>query len=267
MTIDQMAEAAQKLTQTGNAATATYGYGFLWNDLEFYECIVRNYGGDLFSDDGKDWTGSSPEAQKAYQFYYDVMNTWKVSINPLQSTPSNQDLFVSGRLGMYRANIGTKAAFVSIKNFKWNMTTPPKGPTGQYGSYAETDMMSITKFSQARPEAWALLKAITSHDAGLELAQQRGGSRSATAGGRPDVYNDPAFLNLSGYPSGVQDTTRRAMNEVQPYRTAANFRGPELLRIIEPTMELLILGKAKPDTGWMQTLASQAKGVMSKPRA
>lgn len=266
MTIEEMVDAAKKLTVAGDASTATYGYGFLWNDLEFYECVARNYGGDLFSEDGTKWTGSSPEAAKAWQFYYDIMNTWKVSINPLQTTPSNSDLFLSGRLAMYRANIGNKASFLQVKNFKWNMTTPPKGPTGKYGSYAETDMMSITKFSQNVPEAWALVKWVTNHDSGLELAKQTG-NRSSTAGGRPDVYNDPQFLSLPGYPDGVQKTTQQAMNDVEPYRTAANFRGPELLRIIEPTMELLILGKAKPDKTWLDKIGSDAQDVMDKPRA
>ena len=266
MTIDDLVQAAKTLTKPGDANTATYGYGFLWNDLEYYECAVRNYGGDLFSDDGKTWTGSSPEAQRAWQFHYDLMNTWKVSINPLQTAPTNSDLFLSGRLGMYRANIGTKAGFTKIDKFKWNMTLPPKGPTGKYGSYAETDMMSITKFSKAREEAWKLLKAVTSHDAGLALAEQTG-NRSSTAGGRPDVYNDPAFLSLPGYPEGVQKTTQQAMNEVEPYRAAANFRGPELGRIIEPTLELLILNKAKPDKDWLAKLSGDAQDVMDKPRA
>ncbi len=167
---------------------------------------------------------------------------------------------------MYRANIGNKASFLKVNNFQWNMTTPPKGPTGKYGSYAETDMMSITKFSKSRDEAWALLKAVTSHDAGLELAKQTG-NRSSTAGGRPDVYNDPQFLTLPGYPDGVQKTTQQAMNEVEPYRTAVNFRGPELARIIEPTVELLILGKAKPDDAWLKKLGQDAQDVMDKPRA
>jgi multiple sugar transport system substrate-binding protein len=266
MTIDEFTSAAQKLTVPGDAATATYGYGFLWNDLEYYECVARQYGGDLFSDDGSKWTGSTPEAQKAWQYHYDLMNTWKVSINPLQTAPTNSDLFLSGRLGMYRANIGTKASFLQVKKFKWNMTVPPKGPTGQYGSYAETDLLSITKFSKAVDEAWPLLKWLTSKESGLELAKQTG-NRSSTAGGRPDVYNDPSFLSLPGYPDGVQKTTQMAMNQVQPYRTAANFRGPELLRTIEPTMELLILGKAKPDSAWLAKLGQDAQDVMDKPRA
>jgi len=72
-----------------------------------------------------------------------------------------------------------------------------------------------------------------------------------------------AFLALPGYPAGVQTTTQRAMNEVQPYRTASNFRGPELLRIIEPTMEMLILNKAKPDSAWLAKLGQDENAAVA----
>jgi len=266
MTLDELTDAAKKMTKAGDASTATYGYGFLWHDIEYYECIVRQFGGDLFSTDGKKWTGSSPEAAKAWQQQYDLMNTYKVSVNPLQSNPSNGDLFLSGRLGMFRANIGTKAGFTKIDKFKWNMTLPPKGPTGSRGSFAETDMMSITKFSKARDESWALLKAITSKDAGLGLASQTG-NRSSTAGGRPDVYNSPEFLNLPGYPKGVQENTKLAMETVEPYRAPDNFRGPELGRIVDPILDLLILGKEQPNKAFLDKLGAEAQSVMDKPRA
>ncbi len=266
MSIDDLVTAAKKLTKAGDATSAMYGYGWNWNDIEFYECIVRNFGGDLFSEDGKKWTGSSPEAQKAWQWHNDMLNTFKVAINPLQSSPSNGDLFLSGRLGMYRANIGTKAAYRGLDKFKWNMTLPPKGPSGSRGTYAETDMMSITKFSKARDESRALLKWITSKDAGIGLASQTG-NRSSTAGGRPDVYNSQEFLTLSGYPVGVQKNTLLAMEQAEPYRTLDNFRGPELQRAIDPILDLLMLGKAQPDKAFLGQLTDAAQAVADKPRA
>ncbi|MGI8550985.1 MAG: ABC transporter substrate-binding protein [Dehalococcoidia bacterium] len=266
MSIDDLVAATKKLTKPGDVSTAVYGYGWNWHDLEYYVCVARNYGSELFSKDGKTWAGSSPEALKGWQWHYDMLNTYKVAINPLQTSPSNNDLFLSGKLAMYRVNIGTKAAYTAVTKFKWNMTLPPKGPTGSRGTFAETDMMSITKFTKAKDQAWALLKWVTSKDAGIGLASQTG-NRSSTAGGRPDVYNSPEFLNLPGYPPGVQKTTLLAMEQAEPYLAPANFRGPELQRAIDPIMDLIILGKSQADKAWADKLTQAAQDIMDKPRA
>jgi multiple sugar transport system substrate-binding protein len=257
---DQLVEAAQKL----NKPPDSFAFSHLWRDISMYSIMSRIYGGDFYTQDGKSTMIDKPESQQGWAWHYDMMNRHKVTLNPIQTAPTVQDVFVSGKLAMFRANVGTKAAFNGITAFKWSMTLAPKGPTGNRGSLAETDVEAMTTFSKNPDKAWALLKLVTSKEAGIALAQQTG-NRSATPGGRPDVYESPEHLNLP-YPAGVQQVSLQAMKEVEPWRGPDNFRGPEVKRLADEKSDLLLLDKAKPDKAFFDDLKREIQIILDKPR-
>lgn len=265
-TYDDLVAAAKKLHKQSGSDVEVYGWTNPGaNDLEWYIILSRFGGGDLFTQDGKQSRLKEPEAQWGWNWTYDMMNTHKAMLNPLQTNPTPSDLFVSGKLAMARLNIGTKAAFAKIDKFKWGMSVAPKGPKGQRGTLAATDVVGLTKFSKNPDLGWKLLKYITSKEAGIALGTQSGGSRSATPGARPDVYEADEVLKLP-FPPGVQENTMIAMKEVEPYIQADNFRGPEVMRAINPLYESLILNNSKPDQKFFGELHQAIQDILDKPR-
>ena len=132
------------------------------------------------------------------------------------------------------------------------------------GSLAETDVEAITKDSKAQDQAWALLKVLTGKEFGILLAQQTG-NRSSTPGGRADVYNSTEFLNLP-YPENVQKVSLQAMNEVEEWRAAANFRGLEVQRLADEWSDKLLLDKEKPTADFFTRLKGEIQTILDKPR-
>ncbi|HLG78219.1 MAG TPA: sugar ABC transporter substrate-binding protein [Ktedonobacteraceae bacterium] len=265
-TYDDLVEAAKNLHKVGSSGVEVYGWTNPGTgDLEWYIIMSRFGGGELYIENGTKSGLTDSDAQWGWAWTYNMMNVHKVMLNPLQTNPSVTDLFRSGKLAMARLNIGTKAAFASITNFKWGMTVAPKGPKGKRGTLAETDVVGLTKFSQVKDTGWKLLQYITSREAGLALAKQTGGGRSATPGARPDVYESEEFLNLP-YPEGVQQNTLVAMREVEPFVQPANFRGPEVMRAIDPYYESLILNRSKPDQKFFSTMNQAVQEILDKPR-
>jgi multiple sugar transport system substrate-binding protein len=259
-TYDQLMEAAQKL----NKPPDVYGFSHPWRDISYYPIMGRMYGGDFYTADGKSTVLEKPESQQGWAWHYDMMNRHKVTLNPIQTSPTPNDVFVSGKLAINRQNVGTKAAFARITDFKWGMVLAPKGPTGNRGSLAETDVEAMTTASKNPEKAWALLKMLTGKDAGIGLAKQTG-NRSSTPGGRPDVYESPDHLGLP-YPAGVQENSLKAMKEVEVWRGPDNFRGPEVKRLVDEQADLLLLDKAKPDKAFFDNLKKEVQIILDKPR-
>ena len=259
-TYDQLTEAALKIHKPPDS----FAFSHPWRDISYYPIMSRMYGGDFYTEDGRSTQIDKEESQTGWVWHYDMMNRHKVTVNPIQTAPTPNDLFVSGKMAMLRANVGTKASFAAITNFKWNMTLAPKGPTGKRGSLAETDIMGMTTQSKNPDMAWKLLRKLTSKEAGIALAQQTG-NRSSTPGGRPDVYESPEHLNLP-YPQGVQQNSLKAMNEVDPWRGPENFRGPEVTRLANERADLLLLNSAQPNKAFFDDLKREVQAILDKPR-
>jgi multiple sugar transport system substrate-binding protein len=264
--MEDIVDLSVKLTKKGaDGKIEQWGFSHMWHDLQMYMIICRNFGGDLYSPDGKKNLLTSAEALAGYTWYADMSTKYKVVLDPLQTNPIPRDLFISGKIGMIRLNIGDKAAMKAIKDFDWNMTLPPKGPTGKRGSLAETDLLTITKFSKSPDLAWGLIKHLSSKEGGIALASQTGGGRSSTPGARPDVWGSPEVLGLP-YPDGVQKLSLQAMEEVEPYSQADNFRGQEVMRAMDPILDLLLLGKEQPTKAFMEKLSGEVQTILDKQR-
>ena len=94
------------------------------------------------------------------------------------------------------------------QGFKYSATLIPKGPGGKRGGVWIPDALQLSSSSKNPDEAWLALKWFADHDTGLALALQKSTGVSTTPGARPDVYNDPKFLNHDLYPRVLQELDR-----------------------------------------------------------
>jgi multiple sugar transport system substrate-binding protein len=262
-TYDDLIEAAKKAHAPDKQI---YGWTNPGLDSEWY-ILMSRFGGskDVYSKDGTKSLLNDPEVQAGWTWTYDMFNKHKVGLNPFSTNPDPNQLFTTGKVAISRQNVGTKAAFAQIKDFKWGMAVAPKGPKGQRGSLSQADVMGATKFSKSPDVAWKLVKGLCSKEAGIILGQQQGGSKSATPGGRPDVYESDDLLKLP-FPEDTQKNTMFAMQNAEPFTQPANYRGPEIQRAIDPLYQELILDKAKPDKAFYDRLHQAVQDILDKPK-
>ncbi|HZQ98953.1 MAG TPA: sugar ABC transporter substrate-binding protein [Chloroflexota bacterium] len=262
-TYDDLIEAAKKAHKPD---AQQYGWSNPGLDSEWY-ILMSRFGGskDIYSKDGTKSQLNDPEVQAGWTWTYEMFNKHKVGISPFSTNPDINQLFTTGKIALLRANVGTKAAFAQIKDFKWGMSVAPKGPKGQRGSLSQADVMGATKFSKTPDVAWKLVKGLCSKEAGIILGKQQGGSKSATPGGRPDVYESPDLLNLP-FPEDVQKNTMFAMQNAEPFTQPANYRGPEIQRAIDPLYQELILDKSKADKAFYDRLHQAVQDILDKPK-
>jgi ABC-type glycerol-3-phosphate transport system substrate-binding protein len=262
-TYDDLIEAAKKVHAPDKQI---YGWSNPGLDSEWY-ILMSRFGGskDVYSKDGTKSQLNDPEVQAGWAWTYDMFNKHKVGISPFSTNPDINQLFTTGKIAILRANVGTKASFAQIKDFKWGMSVAPKGKGGQRGSLSQADVMGATKFSKSQDVAWKLVKGLCSKEAGIILGKQQGGSKSATPGGRPDVYESDDLLKLP-FPEDTQKNTMFAMQNAEPFIQPANYRGPEIQRATDPLYQELILDKAKPDKAFFDRLHQAVQDILDKPK-
>jgi ABC-type glycerol-3-phosphate transport system substrate-binding protein len=264
-TYDDLIEIARKAhKQTGSDLTMG-GWSNPGDDPEWYILMSRFMGSkDIYSKDGTKALLNDPEVSAGWAWTYDMFNKHKVGVVPLTTNPTTIEMFLNGKLALIRANVGQKAAWANIKEFKWGMAVAPKGPKGQRGSLSQADVVGVTKFSKVPELGWKFLKLMTSKEAGITLGKQTG-NKSATPGGRPDVYESDDLLKLP-FPEDTQKNTMIAMKEAEPFTQPANYRGPEIQRAIKPLYESLLLDKSKPDKAFFDQLNQAVQDILDKPK-
>ena len=129
--------------------------------------LVRQYGGEVFNDEGF-LTMDTPEAKDAFQAYIDMVgitqqpDTWDKKI---AAGPSDDDLgkFEGRKTAMvYGGHSGNFEAFNSIALLDWDVELLPIGPNGtRNGGEFAVDGYGIYKNSKNKKGAWELLKYMT----------------------------------------------------------------------------------------------------------
>lgn len=262
---DDLVAAATSSHKMAGTDVETFGWSNPGRDMEFYIIMSRFMGkGDLFSADGKKSRLNEEKVQAGWKWIHDMHNVHKVGMSPLATNPDPSAAFLNGKLAIFRANVGTKAAYQKIEKFKWGMSVAPKGPGGQRGSLAQADAVGVTKFSKIPDIAWKYVKVMTSKESGITLGKQTG-NKSATPGGRADVYESPELVGLE-YPEGVQKNTATVMKEAEPTILPFNFRGPEVQRVIDPLYEALVLGREQPNKAFFDKIHTGVPEVLDKSR-
>ncbi len=149
----EMSEAAKKIRAI---SADTYG---LYRPLSFHEFYkgVKQNGGSLLSEDGKNFTVNLPQNVETLE----IMSDWVTGSNVMPSDAQmggmgDRDLFKSGRLGMIVTGIWAFSDFTDNCDFAWDVAVEP-GNTAK-ATHFFSNAYVVNK-ETANPEAAAALAA------------------------------------------------------------------------------------------------------------
>jgi ABC-type glycerol-3-phosphate transport system substrate-binding protein len=242
--------------------------GFMPDSSRNVTGVVRRWNGELFNKDQTKATLDTNEARAAFAWYYDALNRRK-----FMTVTDDQKLFQQGKVAMqvhrdYNEKTTNYPASQS-QGFKLGATMIPKGPTGRRGGVWIPDGMQISSSSPNQDEAYLVLKWFTDHDTGLALALQKGQGSSTTPGARPDVYNDPKFINNDAFPKVFQELDRDSNQLPENYQgqIPANFRLPDIDALLKKAMGAVAQNQSEPTASFLKQLNDDLQKVLDQPRA
>jgi multiple sugar transport system substrate-binding protein len=233
--VDDLIDRARKLAARGVAGfvpgTGIQECGTAW---------LRTFGGELLSADGKKCLVDAPESLAALQWMHDVVH--KHQIAPAFANARQE--FENSALATIQATPAPVAEFrlpaSKTKEFKWNATLLPKGPSGKRGSQGTITGYALTRQSKEPAAAWEWMKFITDKESGIEQVFGGGGS----PGARSDVWNDPRLLAL--HP--IFSTTLKVLGQPAPFNAPHNTRTDEIFKAVDGALQPLWAGRTSvPD--------------------
>ena len=265
-TLDQLGEMAVKLTKSDGSQWGLGG--FMPSSGRNVTGVVRRWNGELFNKDQTKSTLDTNEARAAFAWYYDAINKRK-----FMTVTDDQKQFQQGKIAMqihrdFNEKTSNYPASQTL-GFKLGATLIPKGPTGRRGGVWVPDGMQISSQSKNPDEAYEALKWFTNHDTGLALALQKSQGVSTTPGARPDVYNDPQFLNNDAYPKVFQELDRdsNVLGENYQGQIPANYRLTEIDQLLSKQMGAVAKGEAEPTASFLKQLNDDVQKILDMPRA
>lgn len=265
-TLDDLMEAANKLTKREGGETVQWGYGLQTWGGENWCGHMRNWDAEWLTQDGKRSLLNTPQIQTGLQWYYDMWHKWR-TLAPPSLNPAGA-LFPQSRcamLGRCYANYKSSVLLPNNVRFNWSMTIMPKGPTGNRGGMFAGDAQAVTKNSKRRDAAYELVKWLCDKETGVQLGLQTKGS--TTLGGRPDVYADPRILNHPQYPRDAQEAQLKSIQVMKGHFSVPwNFRALEVYRVRDPYLNRVVQGEAQPDTGFLENLHREVQAILDQPR-
>jgi len=160
-TWDDFVAAGRKLSvdEDDDGAKEFYGAGnfpmqvFIWS-----------YGGDTFGPKGE-FLYDKPESIAGLQLYLDLIYKYGISPSPAQQVTQNpQQMFETGRLGMFALGIWSVPAFRQIERFNWDIAIMPRGPVCR-STLLVTAGWAVTRQSAHPEEAWQLVSFLAGREA------------------------------------------------------------------------------------------------------
>jgi ABC-type glycerol-3-phosphate transport system substrate-binding protein len=244
-TLDQLVEAAQKLTDRG---ADQWGFWPGWGFSEFGAFWVRTFGGEFLDEAGERSLIDSPQARQAFEWVHAAQARHQLIddlFREVQGAPLNlggaRGLFALGKLAMHAATPGLVAEYkkpgTDEVRFDVGIALMPTGPGGRRGTQVSGSGMGIT--GTAKQEAtWEWLKFVTDRENGVE--QVFGGAGSP--GGRTDVWNDPRLLTER---DPIYAATIRAFPQgAGSLRLPANFRYAQVVNAVNAELTPYFQGQA-----------------------
>jgi multiple sugar transport system substrate-binding protein len=171
-TWDELIADAQKLTQSDDKGITVAGLQMPYNDNADCEMafapILRTFGGDLMSTDGKTVAFNSDAGTQALQMYVDLVQKYKVS--SIIDLPGDPNVSLLGR--------GAAAMIISgqfdLSDIKTNspdiykqigVALPPVGTSGKPVTMSSFSGFMISKDSKNPDDAWTLISYLESPSA------------------------------------------------------------------------------------------------------
>ncbi len=232
-TTDQLVERSRRFISAGlqgfAPATGIQECGTAW---------LRTFGGELLSADGKKCLIDAPEGVAALTWMYETVYKHQIA----ESFANPRGLFEDSKMAMFQATLGAVAEFQransKTKDFKWDVTVIPKGPSGKRGTMGTGTGYALTKQSKEPDASWEWTKFITNKENGIEQTFGGGGS----PGARTDVWNDPKLHTLSP----VYALMVKVFGQPGPFHAPHNTRTDEINKAVDDALKPLWDGKTNP---------------------
>ncbi len=234
-TLDELVETAKALTKTdasGNITQVGITTGMNAQDHHWWrEVLVRQFGGDPYTDDYQSVTYNSDAGAAALQWYYELEAVHKVTKFGFMDEP--QAAFKAGRAGMHIDGSFRIGALDKTRGLEWAVAELPAGPDGTKSNYSSYWVNAITSKAEGEKKEAALkfLAFITS-DAAMQIWLDTVGelpakpSSGLTDANRADPVFGPfisglgyakttIFANESGQRQVIMDAMQRMLLEGQ----------------------------------------------------
>jgi multiple sugar transport system substrate-binding protein len=197
-TLEQMVEYAQALTErdgAGNITTVGITSGMTGQDHHWFrEGLVRQFGGQSYTDDYRTVTYDSDAGRAALQFYVDLEGELGVTQNLFMDEA--QAAFRAGRAGMHIDGSFRIGALADTRGLEWAVAELPAAADGTQSNYSSYWVNAITSRAEG-PEYEAsvrFMQYITSPEA-MEIWLEVVGELPArqALGMTEENANDPVF--------------------------------------------------------------------------
>lgn len=258
-TIDQLREAAIKLSKGEPGSRTVYGWRPNFAGIQCHEGWMQTFGAESFIDkEGKQSLMNTPEALEWAKYAYAIYNEDKVAPRP-EAVPEagNRAMLASGNLAAFQSGTWDLKTSIDVVGgeFKVGLQVFPIGPGG-YGASGYLNSFAPTSVSKHMDEAWLLTYAFCDKRCGylqIKLAGSMPGRADVFEA--PDLQNDPiAMLAL--------DATERAAEQYYMY----NFAAIEHQRALNAAMDKIILGEVEPTQAYMDSVYETLQKIIDKPR-
>jgi ABC-type glycerol-3-phosphate transport system substrate-binding protein len=248
-TIDKEVDMGLKLTKRTGDKVDRFGISATTDYLGLLG-IVRAFGGEFLSEDGRKVLLGEKPARAALQWEYDRMYKHKYTPTAAQLEGNEQQMFIAGKLAVFNAQGSAgPSMFASIGNkFKMGVAAGPVGPapTGRSSAAPGPNDMGLLNASKNKEIAWEVLKLHVSQDAGVQKVLSGAGA----PGGRPDCYEDPKLLEAFPGAKVVKWQLGFAWPEWLPW----NLRGREMTVALEQNLQNVWLNSVAVDAGIDKTI-------------
>lgn len=156
-TSEKMYEYALALNDRENGV---YGVNYTraaqWND---WNCIlypvIRAFGGEFWSTDGKEVLLDSEEAIKGMQMLGDL-----IFVHGAHPMPGDTADFFAGNCALYPSFLGDMRKCADV-GFEWDIAPMPTAPDGSYAAYLGTASIGVYEKGEHKDYAIELLKVLT----------------------------------------------------------------------------------------------------------
>ncbi len=145
-TLDELVEVAKKLTQVdgaGNITQVGITTGMTAQDHHWFrEVLIRQFGGEPYTDGYKTVNYNTDAGMKALEFYAGLEKTHNVTASGFMDEP--QAAFKAGRAGMHIDGSFRIGSLNKTRGLKWGVAELPAGPDGTKSNYSSYWVNAIT---------------------------------------------------------------------------------------------------------------------------
>jgi len=260
-TLDQLEEATQALTQRlANGRVERYGQAISCEMPGSYPLLAL-FDAHLFSEDGSRAAVDSPNAIACLDWARSQVLVRQTAPTPNQIERSTLDMFLQGRVAMYRHSLRTLTQLSSQDGLRPVVqgTLFPRHPaTGNLATYISGMAYAITAKSRGPAEVFQWIKFMSSREMGVQMFL--GGY--AEPGCRMASWKDPRVLRLLPLCSAIAD----AMVVAKPARHPWNLRVMACMNVWNDWLRPLWRNELGPEKV-SQEIAQSINRILRQPVA